>query len=151
VHVKRRDLEHSQHCALATPPLGSGSPLSTAATNCARWRLESVPVWLREKGREALVICVAACFVPAVSWSSAYVVCMRFIALQKLVILLTGLVFLVGTEAQAMPSARLMALSHARAEHTVMGEGCAAMMMLPHSRPQNKHRASAFRSIVPRS
>ena len=29
--------------------------LSTAATNCARWRLESVPVWLREMGREALV------------------------------------------------------------------------------------------------
>jgi Cdc6-like AAA superfamily ATPase len=34
--------------------------LSTAATNCARWRLKSVPVWLREKGREALVSCVAA-------------------------------------------------------------------------------------------
>ena len=29
--------------------------LSTAATYCARWRLESVPVWLREKGREALL------------------------------------------------------------------------------------------------
>src|SRR4029077_17931873 len=126
-------------------------------TNCARWRLESVPVWLREKGREALGICVAACFGPGVnpfvepSWSAGFVFCMRFISLQKLVILLTGLFFLVGTEAQAMPSARLMALSHARAEHTVMGEGCAAMMMLPHSRPQNKHRASAFRSIVPRS
>ena len=29
--------------------------LSTAETNCARWRRKSVPVWLREKGREALV------------------------------------------------------------------------------------------------
>ena len=34
--------------------------LSTAATKCAKWRRESVPVWLREKGREALVSCVAA-------------------------------------------------------------------------------------------
>ena len=34
--------------------------LSTAATNCARWRRESVPVWLKEKGREALASCVAA-------------------------------------------------------------------------------------------
>ncbi len=30
--------------------------MSTAETNCARWRRESVPVGLREKGREALVI-----------------------------------------------------------------------------------------------
>jgi hypothetical protein len=29
--------------------------LSTAETNCARWRRESVPVWLREKGFEAPV------------------------------------------------------------------------------------------------
>lgn len=29
--------------------------LSTAGTKCARWRRKSVPVWLREKGREALV------------------------------------------------------------------------------------------------
>jgi phosphoglucomutase len=34
--------------------------VSTAATKCAKWRRESVPVWLREKGREALVSCVAA-------------------------------------------------------------------------------------------
>jgi hypothetical protein len=57
---------------------------------------------------------------------------MRFTALQKLVILLTGLVFLVGTGAQAMamPSARLMALSRTSAEYTVMREGCATMTML---------------------
>jgi site-specific DNA recombinase len=30
-------------------------PVSTAETNCARWRRESVPVWLREKGFEAPV------------------------------------------------------------------------------------------------
>jgi hypothetical protein len=29
--------------------------VSTAETNCARWRRESVPVWLREKGFEAPV------------------------------------------------------------------------------------------------
>ena len=34
--------------------------VSTAATKCAKWRRESVPVWLREKGREALASCVAA-------------------------------------------------------------------------------------------
>ena len=27
--------------------------VSIAETNCAKWRLESVPVWLREKGFEA--------------------------------------------------------------------------------------------------
>ncbi len=30
-------------------------PMSTAETNCARWRRDSVPVGLREKGGEALV------------------------------------------------------------------------------------------------
>ena len=30
-------------------------PLSMAETNCARWRFKSVPVWLRLKGREALL------------------------------------------------------------------------------------------------
>ena len=29
--------------------------MSMAETNCARWRFKSVPVWLREKGREALL------------------------------------------------------------------------------------------------
>ena len=29
--------------------------VSMAETNCARWRFKSVPVWLREKGREALL------------------------------------------------------------------------------------------------
>jgi len=35
-------------------PITIGVPVSTAAEKCARWRLESVPVGLREKGREAL-------------------------------------------------------------------------------------------------
>jgi hypothetical protein len=34
--------------------------LSTAETKCAKWRLESVPVELREKGREALVFLSSA-------------------------------------------------------------------------------------------
>jgi hypothetical protein len=25
-------------------------PMSMAETNCAKWRRESVPIWLREKG-----------------------------------------------------------------------------------------------------
>ena len=40
--------------------ISAGEWMSTAATNCARWRRESVPVWLKEKGREALASCVAA-------------------------------------------------------------------------------------------
>jgi hypothetical protein len=32
--------------------------LSTAETKCAKWRRESVPVELREKGREALASCL---------------------------------------------------------------------------------------------
>jgi len=41
--------------------LGLADPvLSTAAQKCARWRRKSVPVWLREKGRKALVSCLAA-------------------------------------------------------------------------------------------
>jgi hypothetical protein len=54
---------------------------------------------------------------------------MRFIALRKLVILLTILAFVMGVGAQARPSAWSMALSHARAEHTIMREGCATMTM----------------------
>ena len=34
--------------------------VSTAETKCAKWRRESVPVGLREKGREARVSCLAA-------------------------------------------------------------------------------------------
>ncbi len=34
--------------------------LSTAETNCAKWRRESVPVGLREKGRKALEFGIAA-------------------------------------------------------------------------------------------
>jgi hypothetical protein len=52
---------------------------------------------------------------------------MCFIAIRKLVMLLTSLAFLVGVEAQAMPSARLMGLPVASAGHTIMGEDCATM------------------------
>jgi hypothetical protein len=54
---------------------------------------------------------------------------MRVVALRKLVILLTSLAFLVGVEAQAMPSARLMVLPVASAGHTGMGEDCATMQV----------------------
>ena len=40
-------------CTTYFPP--AAFYLSTAGTKCARWRRKSVPVWLREKGREALV------------------------------------------------------------------------------------------------
>ncbi|HEY8031334.1 MAG TPA: hypothetical protein VIF02_02860 [Methylocella sp.] len=33
--------------------------LSMTETNCARWRRKSVPVWLRENGREALFLFAA--------------------------------------------------------------------------------------------
>ena len=46
--------------ALAIETFAPPMEVSTAATNCARWRRKSVPVWLREKGREALVSWVVA-------------------------------------------------------------------------------------------
>jgi len=54
---------------------------------------------------------------------------MRIIALRKALIVLTSLAFLIGVGAQAMPSASLMALSRATAEHTVMDESCAMLTM----------------------
>jgi hypothetical protein len=37
---------------------GESAGVSTAETKCAKWRRESVPVELREKGREALASCL---------------------------------------------------------------------------------------------
>ena len=48
-------------------------------------------------------------------------------ALQKLLILLTTLAFVIGIGEQAMASASLITRAHANAEHTVMREDCAAM------------------------
>ena len=50
---------------------------------------------------------------------------MRVVALRKLLILLTSLVFIIGSGVQAKASASLR--SHARGEHTVMHHGCATM------------------------
>jgi len=58
---------------------------------------------------------------------SAYIACMRVIALRKLLVLLTGLAFLLGLAAQAVPAARAMALSSAGTGHAVVGEDCATM------------------------
>ena len=54
---------------------------------------------------------------------------MRLLVLRRLLIFLTGLAFLVGAGAQALPSARLMAPALAGAGQTVMGEDCARMAM----------------------
>jgi Spy/CpxP family protein refolding chaperone len=49
---------------LTSPPLLTPEQikLSMAATNCARWRIKSVPVWLREKG----------CMSPGELWRRAH-------------------------------------------------------------------------------
>ena len=60
---------------------------------------------------------------------TVYVAAMRILFLRRLLIVLTGLAFLVGAGAQAMPSARLMAPALAGAGQTVMGVDCATMAM----------------------
>jgi hypothetical protein len=62
-------------------------------------------------------------------WSSAYVARMRVLVLRRLLIFLTGLAFLVGAGAQAMPSARFMEPTPAGAGQIVMGMDCATMAM----------------------
>jgi hypothetical protein len=54
---------------------------------------------------------------------------MWFFILRRLLIFLTGLAFLVGVGAQAVPSARLMAPTLAGAGQTMMGVDCARMAM----------------------
>ena len=51
----KRDMPEAVRLRLYDNARAELPALSTAATNCARWRRKSVPVWLREKGREALV------------------------------------------------------------------------------------------------
>jgi hypothetical protein len=52
---------------------------------------------------------------------------MRVISFRQLLILVVGFGFLVGVEAQAIPSAKLMALSHVSGEHTEMIRDCATL------------------------
>ena len=55
--------------------------------------------------------------------------------LRRLLIVLTGLSFLVGAAVQAMPSARLMASSCGDAAETSTGDCCAKMAMKDHATP----------------
>jgi hypothetical protein len=75
---------------------------------------------------------------------------MRAVSFRQLLILVVGFGFLVGVEAQTIPSAKLMALSHASAKHTEMMADCATLAGAVSSE-QKKDPASAFRSAVPRS
>ena len=52
---------------------------------------------------------------------------MRFVFFRQLLILVVGFGFLVGVEAQAIPSLKLIALSHASGEHTEMIGDCAML------------------------
>jgi hypothetical protein len=52
---------------------------------------------------------------------------MRAVSFRQLLILVVGFGFLVGVEAQTIPSAKLMALSHASAKHTEMMADCATL------------------------
>jgi hypothetical protein len=54
---------------------------------------------------------------------------MRILVFRKLLVFVTGLAFLVGAEAQAMPSARVEAPGLVDAGQAVMGVGCARMAM----------------------
>ena len=60
---------------------------------------------------------------------------MRILVLRRLLIVLTGLAFLVGAAVQVMPSARLMALDCANAAQTMTGDCCAKMAMKDHVMP----------------
>jgi hypothetical protein len=52
---------------------------------------------------------------------------MWVVSFRQLLILVVGFGFLVGVEAQTIPSAKLMALSHASAKHTEMIADCATL------------------------
>jgi len=60
---------------------------------------------------------------------------MRILILRRLLIVLTGLSFLVGAAVQAMPSARLMASTCGYSMQTATGDCCAKMAMNDHGRP----------------
>jgi hypothetical protein len=55
--------------------------------------------------------------------------------LRRLLIVLTGLSFLVGAAVHAMPSARLMVSDCGDARQTVTGDCCAKMAMKDHAMP----------------
>jgi hypothetical protein len=65
----------------------------------------------------------------------AYVADMLIMVLRRLLIVLSGLAFLVGAAVQAMPSARLMASDCGDATQTVTGDCCAKMAMKGHAMP----------------
>jgi hypothetical protein len=62
---------HDQFRAWKGHDWGALDRVSTAETNCASWRRESVPVGLGEKGREALVDCRTTRCEPGCAWRSA--------------------------------------------------------------------------------
>jgi hypothetical protein len=65
----------------------------------------------------------------------AYVADMRILVLRRLLIVLTGLAFLVGAAVQAMPSAEFMASACMGAAKTATGDCCANMAMKDHPAP----------------
>src|ERR1700730_2156916 len=60
---------------------------------------------------------------------------MPFLVLRRLLIFLTGLAFLVGAAAQAMPPAEFMASACMGAANTASGDCCANMAMKDHATP----------------
>jgi hypothetical protein len=60
---------------------------------------------------------------------------MRILVLRRLLIVLTGLAFLVGAAVQAMPPAEFMAPACMGAANTATGDCCANMAMKDHATP----------------
>src|ERR1700704_1426551 len=71
-------------------------------------------------------------------WRSAYVADMRILVLRRLLIVLTGLAFLVGAAVQAMPPAAFMASACMGAANTATGDCCANMAMKDHPAPMKQ-------------
>jgi hypothetical protein len=63
---------------------------------------------------------------------------MRILVLRRLLIVLTGLAFLVGAAVQAMPPAELMASACMGAAHSATGDCCANMAMKDHPAPMKQ-------------
>jgi hypothetical protein len=63
---------------------------------------------------------------------------MLILVLRRLLIVLTGLAFLVGAAVQAMPPAAFMAPACMGAAHTATGDCCANMAMKDHATPAPK-------------
>lgn len=60
---------------------------------------------------------------------------MRILVLRRLLMVLTGLAFLVGAAVQAMPPAEFMASACMGAANTATGDCCAKMAMQDHAMP----------------